>query len=101
KEVDAIFIDEIRKANLYDEIWQALATLLPVKSVGVKDGKRVYEEVCTLRAVNSIDAMSASIYPFSGEFMNRTVLRILNEVPTVSRVLWDVSPKPPGTIEWE
>ncbi|HOR80007.1 MAG TPA: glutamine-hydrolyzing GMP synthase [Sphaerochaeta sp.] len=101
KEVDAIFIDEIRKANLYDEIWQALATLLPVKSVGVKDGKRVYEEVCTLRAVNSVDAMSASIYPFSGEFMNRTVLRILNEVPTVSRVLWDVSPKPPGTIEWE
>ena len=74
KEVDAIFIDEIRKANLYDEIWQALATLLPVKSVGVKDGKRVYEEVCTLRAVNSIDAMSASIYPFSGEFMTRTVL---------------------------
>jgi len=101
REVDAIFIDEIRKANLYDEIWQALATLLPVKSVGVKDGKRVYEEVCTLRAVNSVDAMSASIYPFTGEFMNRTVLRILNEVPTVSRVLWDVSPKPPGTIEWE
>lgn len=101
KEIDAIFIDEIRKANLYDEIWQALATLLPVKSVGVKDGKRVYEEVCTLRAVNSVDAMSASIYPFTGEFMNRTVLRILNEVPTVSRVLWDVSPKPPGTIEWE
>lgn len=101
REVDAIFIDEIRKANLYDEIWQALATLLPVKSVGVKDGKRVYEEVCTLRAVNSVDAMSASIYPFTGEFMNKTVLRILNEVPTVSRVLWDVSPKPPGTIEWE
>ncbi len=73
KEVDAIFIDEIRKAKIYDEIWQALATLLPVKSVGVKDGKQVYEEVCTLRAVNSIDAMSASIYPFSGEFMNRTV----------------------------
>jgi GMP synthase (glutamine-hydrolysing) len=101
REVDAIFIDEIRKANLYDEIWQALATLLPVKSVGVKDGKRVYEEVCTLRAVNSVDAMSASIYPFTGEFMNRTVLRILNEVPSVSRVLWDVSPKPPGTVEWE
>ena len=101
REVDAIFIDEIRKANLYDEIWQALAILLPVKSVGVKNGKRVYEEVCTLRAVNSVDAMSASIYPFIGEFMNRVVLRILNEVPTVSRVLWDVSPKPPGTIEWE
>lgn len=101
REVDAIFIDEIRKAGLYDKIWQALATLLPIKSVGVKAGKRVYEEVCTLRAVNSIDAMSASVYPFTPEFMNHVVMRILTEVPSVSRVLWDVSPKPPGTIEWE
>ena len=101
REVDAIYIDEIRSAGLYDKIWQAIATLLPVKSVGVKDGKRVHEEVCTLRAVNSTDAITAEIYPFSHEFMNTVVLRILAEVPTVSRVLWDISPKPPATIEWE
>lgn len=101
REVDAIFIEEIRKAGLYDDIWQALACLLPVKSVGVKDGKRVYEEVCSLRAVTSEDAMTADWYRFPPEVLERSANRICTEVSKVSRVLYDITSKPPGTIEWE
>lgn len=101
REIDAIFIEEIRKANLYHSIWQALATLLPVKSVGVRNNKRVYEEVCTLRAVLSEDAMSATWYKFSPQLLEKISDRILTEVEHVSRVLYDITKKPPGTIEWE
>jgi GMP synthase (glutamine-hydrolysing) len=101
REVDAIFIEELREAGLYHQIWQALASLLPVKSVGTRDSQRIYEEVCTLRAVNSEDAMSASWYPFDPQFLAKVSNRILREVPTISRVLYDITPKPPGTIEWE
>lgn len=101
REVDAIFIEEITKAGLYGDIWQALACLLPVKSVGVKDGQRTYREACTLRAVNSVDAMSADCYRMPYEVLEKVSARILNEVEGVSRVLYDISAKPPGTIEWE
>lgn len=101
REVDAIFIEEIRKAGLYDSMFQAIACLLPVKSVGVRDGKRSHQEVCTLRAVQSVDAMHASWYPFDPALLKRISERILDEVPSVSRVLYDISDKPPATIEWE
>lgn len=101
REVDAIFIDEIRKAGLYDDIWQALACLLPVKSVGVQGDQRIYEEVCSLRAVTSEDAMTADWFPFPPEVLQQASTRICNEVSGVSRVLYDITSKPPGTIEWE
>lgn len=101
REVDAIFIEEIRKAGLYDKIWQALADLLPVRSVGVQGDHRTYEEVCTLRAVTSEDAMTADWYRFPPEVLQRCASRICNEVPRVNRVLYDITSKPPGTIEWE
>ncbi|MDX9938379.1 MAG: glutamine-hydrolyzing GMP synthase [Sphaerochaetaceae bacterium] len=101
REVDAIFIDEIRKAGLYGDIWQALACLLPVKSVGVQGDERTYEEVCSLRAVTSEDAMTADWYRFPPDVLARASARICNEVPGVNRVLYDVTSKPPGTIEWE
>jgi GMP synthase (glutamine-hydrolysing) len=101
REVDAIFIEEIRKAGLYDKIWQALADLLPVRSVGVQGDHRTYEEVCTLRAVTSEDAMTADWYRFPPEVLQRCASRICNEVPGVNRVLYDITSKPPGTIEWE
>lgn len=101
RDVDAIFIEEIRKAGLYDKIWQALADLLPVKSVGVQGDHRTYEEVCTLRAVTSEDAMTADWYRFPPEVLQKCASRICNEVPGVNRVLYDITSKPPGTIEWE
>ena len=101
RDVDAIFIEEIRQAGLYDEIWQALACLLPVKSVGVQGDERTYEEVCSLRAVTSEDAMTADWYRFPPEVLERAANRICNEVSGVNRVLYDITSKPPGTIEWE
>jgi len=101
RDADAIFIDEIRKAGLYDEIWQALVCLLPVRSVGVQGDERTYEEVCSLRAVTSEDAMTADWYRFPPEVLQRIANRICNEVARINRVLYDVTSKPPGTIEWE
>ncbi|MGE4453250.1 MAG: glutamine-hydrolyzing GMP synthase [Sphaerochaeta sp.] len=101
RDVDAIFIDEIRKAGLYDDIWQALACLLPVKSVGVQGDERTYEEVCSLRAVTSEDAMTADWFRFPPEVLQHASARICNEVQGVNRVLYDITSKPPGTIEWE
>jgi GMP synthase (glutamine-hydrolysing) len=101
REVDAIFIEEIRKAGLYGEIWQALACLLPVKSVGVQGDERTYEEVCSLRAVTSEDAMTADWYRFPPEVLQAAANRICNEVERVNRVLYDITSKPPGTVEWE
>jgi len=101
REIDAIFIDEVRKAGLYDEVFQAIACLLPVKSVGIRAGGRSHQEVCSLRAVQSVDAIHASWYPFDANLLRSISTRILSEVPTVSRVLYDISDKPPATIEWE
>ncbi|MDY0287470.1 MAG: glutamine-hydrolyzing GMP synthase [Sphaerochaeta sp.] len=101
REVDAIFIEEIRAAGLYGDIWQALACLLPVKSVGVQGDQRTYEEVCSLRAVTSEDAMTADWFRFPPEVLERASNRICNEVSGVNRVLYDITSKPPGTIEWE
>lgn len=101
REIDAIYIEELREGGLYGEIWQALACLLPVKSVGVRDGKRSYEEVCSLRAVLSEDAVTADWYHFPPEILQKISSRICKEVPKVNRVLYDITSKPPGTIEWE
>ncbi len=101
RKADAIFLDEIRKAQLYDEIWQAFAVLLPVKTVGVMGDDRTYEFVCALRAVTSSDGMTADSYPFEHAFLARASTRIVNEVKGINRVVYDVTSKPPGTIEWE
>lgn len=101
RKVDAIFMDELRKANLYHSVWQALATLLPIRSVGVRNQQRTFLEVCTLRAVNSVDAMQATACVLPPELLQATARRISAEVPEVSRVLYDLTDKPPGTIEWE
>jgi GMP synthase (glutamine-hydrolysing) len=98
---DAIYLDEIRKAGLYDAIWQAFAVLLPVRTVGVMGDDRTYEHVCALRAVTSTDGMTADSYPFDHAFLARTATRIINEVKGINRVCYDVTSKPPGTIEWE
>jgi len=101
QKADAIYLDEIRKAGLYDKIWQAFAVLLPVRSVGVMGDARTYESVLALRAVTSTDGMTADFYQFDMNFLGRTATRIINEVKGVSRVVYDVTSKPPGTIEWE
>jgi len=101
RDVDAIFTEEIRAAGLYDDIWQGLADLLPVKSVGVQGDHRTYKEVCTLRAVTSEDAMTADWFRMPPEVLQRASSRICNEVAGVNRVLYDITSKPPGTIEWE
>jgi GMP synthase (glutamine-hydrolysing) len=98
---DAIYLDEIRKAGLYDSIWQAFAVLLPVRSVGVMGDGRTYDHVLALRAVTSTDGMTADFFPFSMDFLGRAATRIINEVKGVNRVVYDVTSKPPGTIEWE
>ena len=98
---DAVYLDEIRSGNLYDEIWQAFAVLLPVKTVGVMGDARSYEYVCALRAVTSTDGMTAESYPFTHEFLIRVATRLVNEVKGVNRVVYDITSKPPGTIEWE
>jgi len=101
RRADTIYLDEIRKAGLYDDIWQAFAVLLPVKTVGVMGDERSYEYVCALRAVTSSDGMTADSYPFSHEFLSATATRIINQVRGINRVVYDVTSKPPGTIEWE
>jgi len=101
READAIYLQEIREAGLYDEIWQAFAVLLPVRSVGVMGDGRTYENVIALRAVTSRDGMTADWYPFPYEALGRISTRIINEVRGVNRVTYDVSSKPPATIEWE
>jgi GMP synthase (glutamine-hydrolysing) len=98
---DAVYINEIRKAGLYDEIWQAFAVILPVKTVGVMGDSRTYEFVVGLRAVTSTDGMTADFYPFDMKFIGNVATRIINEVKGVNRVVYDVTSKPPGTIEWE
>ncbi len=101
REVDAIFIDEIRQAGLYDKIWQAFAVYLPVQSVGVMGDGRTYENAVALRAVTSQDGMTADWYPFSGDFLAKVSGRISGSVRGVNRVVYDISSKPPATIEWE
>ena len=101
RKADAIYLEEIRSAGLYDAIWQAFAVLLPVKTVGVMGDHRTYEYVCALRAVTSTDGMTADIYPFDAAFLSRVATRILNEVRGINRVVYDYTSKPPGTIEWE
>jgi GMP synthase (glutamine-hydrolysing) len=101
RKADAIYLDEIRKAGLYDKIWQAFSVLLPVQTVGVMGDGRTYDRVLALRAVTSVDGMTADFYPFDMNFLGRAATRIINEVKGVSRVVYDVTSKPPGTIEWE
>jgi GMP synthase (glutamine-hydrolysing) len=101
RKADVIFLEEIRNAGLYDAIWQAFAVLLPVKTVGVMGDARTYERVCALRAVTSTDGMTADFYPFDMAFLGRVANRIVNEVRGINRVVYDVTSKPPGTIEWE
>jgi len=101
RNADAVYIDQIRKAGLYDQIWQAFAVLLPVKTVGVMGDGRTYEYVVGLRAVTSTDGMTADFYAFDMKFLGETATRIINEVKGVNRVVYDVTSKPPGTIEWE
>ncbi|MEQ1547195.1 MAG: glutamine-hydrolyzing GMP synthase [Chakrabartia sp.] len=98
---DAVYLDEIRKAGLYDDIWQAFAVLLPVRTVGVMGDHRTYDYVCAVRAVTSTDGMTADIYPFESAFLSRVSTRIINEVKGINRVVYDYTSKPPGTIEWE
>ena len=98
---DEIYLEEIRRAGLYDEIWQAFAVLLPVKTVGVMGDGRTYDNVVGLRAVTSTDGMTADFYPFDMAFLAHVSTRIINEVKGVNRVVYDVTSKPPGTIEWE
>ena len=101
RKADVVYLDEIRKQGLYDEIWQAFAVLLPVRTVGVMGDSRTYDYVCALRAVTSTDGMTADYYPFTHEFLSRVSTRIINEVRGINRVVYDVTSKPPGTIEWE
>ena len=101
RQADAIYLDEIRKAGLYDAIWQAFAVLLPVRTVGVMGDYRTYDYVCALRAVTSVDGMTADIYPFEAAFISGCATRIINEVKGINRVVYDYTSKPPGTIEWE
>ena len=101
RQADAVYLDEIRKAGLYDEIWQAFAVLLPVQTVGVMGDYRTYDHVLGLRAVTSVDGMTADFYPFDMGFLGRTATRIINEVKGINRVVYDITSKPPGTIEWE
>ncbi len=101
RKVDTIFLEEIRSAGLYDAIWQAFAVLLPVRTVGVMGDGRTYDQACALRAVTSTDGMTAEVYPFDMGFLNRVAGRIVNEVRGINRVTYDITSKPPGTIEWE
>jgi GMP synthase (glutamine-hydrolysing) len=98
RQADAIYLDEIRKAGLYDTIWQAFAVLLPVRVMG---DARTYDFVCALRAVTSTDGMTADYYDFSHDFLGAAARRIINEVRGINRVVYDITSKPPGTIEWE
>ncbi|MCF6221220.1 MAG: glutamine-hydrolyzing GMP synthase [Robiginitomaculum sp.] len=101
READAVYLDQIKKHKLYNDIWQAFAVILPVKTVGVMGDGRTYEYALALRAVTSSDGMTADYYPYSHEFLGETATRIINEVQGVNRVVYDITSKPPGTIEWE
>ena len=101
RKADAVYIDQIRKHGLYDEIWQAFVAILPVRTVGVMGDGRTYDFACALRAVTSVDGMTADYYPFTHEFLGETATRIINEVKGINRVTYDITSKPPGTIEWE
>ncbi|MEM6579286.1 MAG: glutamine-hydrolyzing GMP synthase [Pseudomonadota bacterium] len=101
RRADAVFIDQIRKHGLYDEIWQAFVAILPVRTVGVMGDGRTYDYACALRAVTSVDGMTADYYPFGHDFLGETATRIINEVRGINRVTYDITSKPPGTIEWE
>jgi len=101
QETDAIALEEIRRAGLYDDIWQAFVVLLPVKTVGVMGDERTYEHVVAVRAVHSLDGMTAHWFPMPFEVLERMSARIINEVRGVNRVCYDISSKPPSTIEWE
>jgi GMP synthase (glutamine-hydrolysing) len=101
RKADAVYLEEIRNAGLYDAIWQAFAVLLPVRTVGVMGDERTYDHVCGLRAVTSTDGMTADTYPFDATFLSRVATRIINEVKGINRVVYDYTSKPPGTIEWE
>jgi GMP synthase (glutamine-hydrolysing) len=101
RKADAIYLDEIRRAGLYDQIWQAFAVLLPVRTVGVMGDARTYDHVCALRAVTSTDGMTADFFQFPHDVLGRAATRIINEVKGINRVVYDVTSKPPGTIEWE
>jgi GMP synthase (glutamine-hydrolysing) len=101
RRADAVYIDQIRRHGLYDEIWQAFVALLPVRTVGVMGDYRTYDYACALRAVTSVDGMTADYYPFSHDFLGETATRIINDVQGINRVTYDITSKPPGTIEWE
>ena len=101
RKADAVYIDQIRKHGLYDDIWQAFVAILPVRTVGVMGDGRTYDYACALRAVTSVDGMTADYYPFTHEFLGETATRIINEVEGINRVTYDITSKPPGTIEWE
>ncbi|MCA0940816.1 glutamine-hydrolyzing GMP synthase [Yangia mangrovi] len=101
RKADAVYIDQIRKHGLYDEIWQAFVAILPVRTVGVMGDGRTYDYACALRAVTSVDGMTADYYPFTHEFLGETATRIINEVKGINRCTYDITSKPPGTIEWE
>jgi GMP synthase (glutamine-hydrolysing) len=101
RQADAIYLDEIRNAGLYDAIWQAFVVLLPVRTVGVMGDARTYDHVCALRAVTSTDGMTAAAFPFPHDFLTRVATRLINEVKGINRVVYDLTSKPPGTIEWE
>ncbi|OWJ72377.1 glutamine-hydrolyzing GMP synthase [Haematobacter missouriensis] len=101
RRADAVYIDQIRRHGLYDEIWQAFVAILPVRTVGVMGDGRTYDFACALRAVTSVDGMTADYYPFSHAFLGETATRIINEVKGINRVTYDITSKPPGTIEWE
>jgi GMP synthase (glutamine-hydrolysing) len=101
RDVDDIFINSLHKFRLYDKIWQAFAVLLPVQSVGVMGDERSYENVIALRAVNSVDGMTADFFHFPKEFLTYVSNKIINSVRGVNRVVYDISSKPPATIEWE
>ncbi len=101
READSIIIDEIKSANLYNRVWQVFGVLLPVKSVGVMGDSRTYEHVCVMRAVQSVDGMTADWSRLPYKVLERISSRIINEVRGINRVVYDISSKPPSTIEWE
>ena len=101
RKADEIYLEEIRNAGLYDDIWQAFAVLLPVRSVGVMGDERTYENTCALRAVTSVDGMTADWFPMPYSILALISNRIINEVRGINRVTYDISSKPPATIEWE